>query len=161
VVVQGSLEVLGIPITGWISSAGILSLVGLFLRRDVALRKLSHTEAADLRDSYAAELAGVRAERVEDRRRHQEERVEDRDAYMRLEKHMRDMLGMSDQRHKECEDDRKAMRQHVTKLEQDITGLNRKIIEYSAERAVSLDPSRTPHASASAERVRDITNGDK
>lgn len=147
-------ELFGIPITGWITSSGILALVGLFLRRDIALRKLSSTEAGDLRDLYAKELAAVRAERGQDR-----------EEALRVELHLRQMVDQSDRRHEECEISRRLMRTEMDEMHSEIAGLKRQVPAVSADTLTVLEGRRpsevAPHAAASAERVRKITEGDK
>lgn len=146
-------ELVGIPITGWITSGGIVTLVGLFMRRDIALRKLSSTEAGDLRDLYAKELAAVRAERGQDR-----------EEALRVEKHLRDMVEMSDKRHEECEIARRDMRAEMDDMHAEINGLKRQIPAASADKLLVLEgrPSETaPLAAASASRVKTITENGK
>jgi chromosome segregation ATPase len=152
------LEFLGIPITGWISSAGIVTLVGLFFRRDVALRKISSSEAGDLRDHYAEELKALR-EKLNSQEQH----------FTSMEKHWREMLEASDHRHEECEKARQAMRRELSDMHDEIAGLKRQISITSANKLIELEgngaprPSEVaPHATASAARVKDIAkNGDK
>lgn len=144
------LELFGIPITGWITSGGIITLVGLWWRRDVALRKISSSEAGDLRDLYAKELAAVRAERAQDR-----------EEALNVEKHLRDMVNQSDKRHEECEAARQLMRKEMDEMHDEIAGLKRQIPAASADKLLVMDgrsPSEiAPHAAASAERVKRIT----
>lgn len=148
------LEIFGIPITGWISSGGIIALVGLWFRRDIALRKLSSTEAGDLRDLYAKELAAVRTERAQDR-----------EEALKVEVHLRKMVEMSDKRHEECEEARQAMRKEMDEMHNEIAGLKRQIPVASADKLMVLDgrlPSEAaPHAAASAERIKNYAEGDK
>lgn len=147
------LELFGIPITGWITSGGIITLVGLWWRRDIALRKISQSEAGDLRDSYAEELKAVRAERAQDRK----------DA-LGVEKHLREMVDQSDKRHEECEISRRNMRIEMDEMHAEIAGLKRQVPAVSADKLLMMEGASelAPHAAASAERVRDITgNGDK
>lgn len=146
------LELFGIPITGWITSGGIIALVGLWWRRDVALRKISSTEAGDLRDLYAKELAALR-----------KERTQDREDALTVEKHLREMVDMSDKRHAECEVSRQEMRQEMDKMHAEIAGLKRQVPAVSADKLLVLEgvSEVAPHAAASAERVKKITETDK
>lgn len=135
-----------------ITASGIISLVGLWWRRDVALRKISSSEAGDLRDLYAAELAAVRAERAQDRE----------DA-LTVEKHLRQIINESDRRHEECEAMRRTMRTEMDAMHDEIAGLKRQIPAASADKLLIMEgngikPSEAaPHAAASAERVKRLT----
>lgn len=145
------LELFGIPITGWISASSLLALVGLFLRRDIALRKISSSEAGDLRDHYASELAEVRSQRLQDR-----------EEFLKIEKHMRGLIEDSDRRHEECEDARRLMRTEMNGMHDEIAGLKRQIPVASADRLILLEgrPSAVaPHAAASAARVKEAGGG--
>jgi hypothetical protein len=119
-----------------ISASGIVTLVGLWWRRDIALRKLSTGEAGDIRDHYAKELTRYADE---------------------VERVIRRQL--------ECETRERALRDRVMTLEDEITGLKRQIAERSADRLMVLDgrtPSESaPHAAASAERVKKIVENGK
>lgn len=111
-----------------ISASGIITLVGLWWRRDVALRKLSSTEAGDLRDHYAAEL-----------QRYIEE------------------IDRISTRQLACEGREEKLRGRVRHLEDEVAGLHRQIARYSSDSLLILeDKDRAPEATASAERVKDI-----
>lgn len=148
------LEILGIPITGWLTSGGIFTLVGLWWRRDIALRKISSSEAGDLRDHYAEELAAVR-----------KERMTDREEFLRIEKYMREMIDASDAKHRECEDARQKMRVEMDTMHEEIAGLRRQVPIASADTLLVLEGSKpseaAPHAAASAERVKKIVENGK
>lgn len=139
-----------------ITASGIVSLVGLWWRRDVALRKIASSEAGDLRDAYAKELAAVRSERQHDR-----------EQALVLEKYLRGMIEDSDRRHEECETARRAMRNEMDGMHDEIRGLKRQIPDISADRLVLLEGSRVkpsdtaPYAAASAARVKSITENGK
>lgn len=111
-----------------ISTSGIVTLAGLWWRRDVALRKLSTSEAGDIRDHYAAEL----------------------------ERYVKEIERVS-KRQLECEGREQTLRERVRKLESEILGLHRQIARYSAEEAMLLDSDEAPLGAASAHRVRKIT----
>lgn len=110
-----------------LSAGGIVTLVGLWWRRDVALRKISSSEAGDIRDHYAAEV-----------KRYSEEM--DRVVARQLA----------------CEQREQALRERVMTLEEDIRGLHRQIARYSSDQLVVLEEGNAPAAAASAERVRKI-----
>ncbi len=137
-----------------LSTSGIITLVGLWWRRDIALRKLASSEAGDLRDSYAAELAAVRAERNLDR-----------ENAIKVEKHLRGLIEDGDRRHEECEISRRNMRKEMDEMHEEIAGLKRQVPIASADQLLIMEGAaeHAPHAAASAERVKEIgeRNGDK
>jgi hypothetical protein len=138
-----------------LSTGGIVTLVGLWWRRDIALRKISSSEAGDLRDHYAKELAEVRSQRLLDRQE-----------FLKIEKHLRGMIEDSDRRHEECETARRAMRIEMDNMHAELEGLKRQVPVASADKLLVLEgngqkPSDiAPHAAASAGRVKRIGEGD-
>lgn len=139
----------------WLTGGGVFALVGLWWRRDIALRKISSSEAGDLRDHYAEELGSVRLERVSDR-----------EEALKVERHLREMIQLSDRRHEECENARVEDRKERARMQEDIDGLKRQVPEASANMLLVLEgngkPSEVaPHAAASAERVKKITGDGK
>jgi hypothetical protein len=133
-------------VTRLLSTSGIIGLLGLWWRRDIALRKISAGEAGDLRDHYAAELAEVRSQRLQDR-----------EEFLKIEKHLRDMISAADDRQVECDRDRRQMRKEIDGLHSELAGVRRQIPGLSADKVVLLgDPERAPHAVASAPRVKSI-----
>lgn len=128
-----------------ITALGITSLVGLFWRREVNLRKLSNENTADIRDHYAGEVKALR-DRLEANLK----------TFRDLETHWRDMLDASDRRHKECEDARHELRKELTDMHSELAGLKRQIARYSSDKAILLEDDKAPMAQASAERVKNI-----
>lgn len=127
--------------------------LGAILHYRLGMRKLTVEDEADQRDDYAVELAALR-----------NERRQDREDALKIEKHLRDMIELSDTRHAECEDSRRAMRVEVDEMHAEIAGLKRQIPEVSADALLKLEgngkPSETaPHAAAAAARVKKITEG--
>jgi hypothetical protein len=137
----------------WLTGGGVFALVGLWWKRDVALRKISSGEAGDLRDHYAEELSSIRSERAQDRT----------DA-LKVETHLREMIELSDRRHAECEAARVVDRQERTKMQDDIDGLKRQIPQVSTDRLLVLEgkPSEiAPHSTAAAKRLKENGEGGK
>jgi septal ring factor EnvC (AmiA/AmiB activator) len=78
--------------------------------------------------------------------------------------HYADELERVIKRQHDCENREEALRDRVAALEDEVTGLKRQIIRYSADAVAFLEgkncPSTaTPHAAASAERVSKIMEG--
>lgn len=131
----------------WLTGGGVFALVGLWWKRDVALRKISSSEAGDLRDHYAGELAAVR-----------KERLQDREEFLKLEKHLRTIIEESDRRHSECESARQVMRREMGAMQDEIAGLKRQVPKASADQLLILEgrPSEVaPHSTAAARRIKD------
>lgn len=142
--------------------AGLLlggTALGVVLRYKLGRQKIAAADEADIRDHYAEELAAVRAERLLDR-----------ENWMRLEKHLREALSLSDRRHAECEAARQSLRQELDEMHRDrqkdreeIDGMKIQLKRYSADTLLVLEgsgekPSEVaPHATASAPRVKKIT----
>jgi hypothetical protein len=137
-----------------LSTGGIVTLVGLWWRRDIALRKIASSEAGDLRDDYAVELAAVRNERHKDRL-----------DFLEIERHLRDLIRSSDARHAECEEARQEMRLEMNRMHDEIAGLKSQLRMVSTDRVVELGPGEgpsAPHARAAATRMKDrLEGGDK
>lgn len=132
------------------------TLVGVFLRYRLGLKKLASGDVADIRDHYAKEVSALRA------------KLNDQEGHFRsMEKHWREMLENSDRRHEECEKARAELRAELEDLHSEIRGLRDQIRRYSAdtllilEGATGLPSIKAPEAVASAERVKRITEGDK
>jgi hypothetical protein len=135
----------------WLAIGPLLTLVGLWWRRDVALRKISSSEAGDLRDHYAEELKSVRLERIQDRAE-----------ALKVEKHLREMIQLSDHRHEECEKARIIDRGERAHMQAEIDGLKLQIPRLSAdallilEKSGSVKPSEiAPHSTAAAKRLKE------
>lgn len=145
-------EVLG-TIPGWITSAGIVTILGVVLRYRLGWRKQTLGDDADIRDHYAQEVAALRG-KLDGQGAH----------FLSLEKHWRDILEGSDRRHQECEEARQAMRREINKMHEEIAGLRTQIRAASTDRVLRMeeDPPPAPHARAAAKRVKNIIeDGDK
>lgn len=118
-------------------------------------RGQSMSSEEQIRDHYAKEVKILR------------DRVDAKDEqFVRIERHWRTMLQEEERRHEECRQDREALRDRVTTLENELTGVKRQIADYSSDRLMVLEgatgggtkPSDVaPHAAASAPRVKHIT----
>jgi chromosome segregation ATPase len=134
---------------GWVTSAGVLGILGLVVRWQLGLRRIGvdaqqvdNADEADIRDHYAQEIAAMRLQLTEQ---------DDRN---------RTKLERADQRIEECMEGRDELRARIRELEETVDGLKRQIVRYSADTAIELDPS--PMVRDAAERVRDIQeNGDR
>lgn len=119
-------------IRGWLGTGGIITLVGLWWRRDIQMRKLKNDDEADIRDHYAAELVALR------------------EKLMDMERHYREMLERSDKRHEECQRDREDMRCKMNEQAMELEGLRRKVAMISQDRFTVLeDPASAPETSRS------------
>lgn len=129
------------------------TLVGVFLRYRLGLKKLASGDVADIRDHYAQEVSALRTQVLT----HEEHSN-------RMEKHWRDMLERSDRRHEECEIARLAMRSELETLHSEIRGLRDQILRYSSGAVLAIEAEPSPEVRAAAQRVRQIVDkreGDK
>lgn len=133
-----------------VSASGLfVSMLGILAKLMLGKGQLINASEADIRDHYAEELAALRKERADDKAE-----------FARVERHLRDMASESDRRHSECESARAEDRRERSRMQDEIDGLKRQVPELSADKLMRLEgkPSEiAPHAAASAERVKKIT----
>lgn len=129
------------------------TLLGVLLRYRLGVKKLVSDETGDIRDHLAGEIKALRGELNLQETNFRE-----------VEKHLREMLTVSDKRHAACEQAREENRNEIMGLHREIDaqrneieGLKRQIARYSADHMIEVTDA--PHATASAERV--ITELDK
>ena len=76
--------------------------------------------------------------------------------------HLATELDRVTKRQRECEVREGELRERLSRAEDEISGLKRQVARYSADQLTLLEqgyPLKAPHASASADRVRKITEG--
>lgn len=149
---------------GWITSAGVVGLLGLLLRYqlgrqklqidaaqvDINAQQIANTDEADIRDHYAEEVKELRAALKEQSARHQQRENEMDDRYRRL-------LQESEARHEECQTQRRELRHDMDRLLDEMAGLRRTIVQYSAEGVVRLGEISGARASEEVERAAHST----
>lgn len=142
-------EIIG-TIPGWITSAGVVTLIGIVLRYRLGWRKLGDADDADIRDHYAQEVAALRG-KLDGQEAH----------FLSLESHWRTILEGSDRRHQECEEARQLLRIEMNKMHEEIAGLKSQIRAASTDRVLRMeeDPPEAPHSRAAAKRVKNINDG--
>lgn len=123
------------------------------LRFGLGWRKQTLDSDEQIRAILTTEMAAMRAERAADK-----------EGFGKVEKRLREMVGVSDQRHEECEESRRAMRREMDGMHDEITGLKRQVIAQSADAVLRLDarPSEVaPHSVAAAKRIKENGEGGK
>jgi hypothetical protein len=131
------LELFGVQL-GTVFQGGTLAILLAALiaywRREVSIRGHDNADKADVRDTLLETLD-----------------------------HLTARMKSAEDRQRECEERETVLRRRVSKCEDEVTGLKRQIIRYSAETVQFLEgqcPSDlAPEAVASAERVTKITEG--
>ena len=147
-----SAEFIG-TIPGWITaistSTGVVTLVTMYWRRGIALRKLNieqniadNMDAADIRDHYADEVQKLR-ERLDTQAKGFREQIAEIDGHYkdiieRLEKRYTDASDAAMKRHEECMADRDKLRNEVMILRNEINGLVRVVTQASIDRVIAL-----------------------
>lgn len=134
------------------------------LRFGLGWRKQTLDSDEQIRAILTTEMAAMRAERAADKDALRAERAADKEGFGKVEKHLREMVGVSDQRHEECEESRRAMRREMDGMHDEITGLKRQVIAQSADAVLRLDarPSEVaPHSVAAAKRIKENGEGGK
>lgn len=131
--------------------------LGVVLRYRLGMRKLALADEANIRDHYAKEVA-----RYVDKMGAQERRFDDKASvqekhFLDVEKHLREMIATSDKRHEECEFARAEDRRDRSRMQDEIDGLKRQIVRYSAEGVLVLgEHPPSPMVASAAKRVRKI-----
>lgn len=155
-------EFLG-TIPGWITSAGVLGMLGLLLRYKLGWKRLTIQDETNIRDHYAKEVASLR------------EKLSNQENYFKsLEAHWRTLMENSDRRHEECEEARRSLRneleelhkerrddrEEMSRMQAEIDGLKRKISDQSVDKLLILEergrPSEVaPESYKAAQRRKD------
>jgi hypothetical protein len=134
-------------IPSWITSAGILTMLGLLLRWQIQNRQIGAGDTANIRDHYAKEVASLRASLHSQANQFRQ----DLDA---MDKRYRDIIAASEERHEECQADRDKLRQEVGILRDEINGLVRVITQASIDRVVMLGENVPEDIKAAAARAQ-------
>lgn len=135
---------------GWITSAGVLGLLGLLVRYQLGVKKLEieakqvsinaaatdNADEADIRDHYADEVRQLRTRLDDQSKRHGDD----------LEK--------VENRLRECRDREEELLDSVRALKDTVSGLIRIIAQASASQAISLSPAASAEITAAARRVQ-------
>lgn len=131
--------------------AGLLlggTALGVVLRYKLGMRKLALADEADIRDHYAQEVARY-VEKLAAQEKH----------FLDVEKHLRELIAISDRRHEECEAARSEDRRQRIAMQDEIDGMKRQILRYSAEGVLVMSEQPSEKVAAAAERVKKITDG--
>lgn len=124
------------PFTGtlaqWITSAGIIALIGILLRNQQINRKMTHDESGNLRTHTGVELGSLR-EQIIKMGEHHLEREREIDDRWRL------LLKESEDRHAECQRQREELGAKVSALGEELTGTKRQFIHFQ-QRFIDLAP---------------------
>jgi hypothetical protein len=134
-------------IPGWITSAGVLTMLGLLFRWQVQNRQIGQGDTLNIRDHYAKEVASLRA-------RLDTQAGQFRQDLDAMDKRYREIIGQSEKRHEECLNDRDKLRQEVGILRDEINGLVRVITQASIDRVVMLGEDVPEDIRAAAERAQ-------
>jgi branched-subunit amino acid aminotransferase/4-amino-4-deoxychorismate lyase len=121
----------------WISSAGIIAFIGLYVKYELGRRKLGNDDVFDIRQHYATEVAALRGRLVE------------------VEAHYRRMLKDVEEQHEECKRDREQLHLVVNGLKSELNGLKRQMSRYSTDKLVILEDT-APQASKAARRLKEV-----
>jgi hypothetical protein len=143
-------EFLG-TLPGWLTSAGVLTMVGLLLRWQVLNRQIGQGDTINIRDHYAKEVGSLRSSLHAQAARFRD----DLDA---MDKRYREILASAEERHEECLADRDKLRQEVGILRDEINGLVRVITQASIDRVVMLGDVVPIEIKEAAERAQDYIN---
>lgn len=173
-------------VPGWITSGGIMGILGLLIYWQLGNRKISvdsdvqqNVDKADIRDHYADEVAALRKRLDEAGQRNVlaqtqiEERYKTlltvaetryRTATAEIEEHYKGALKAAEQRHDECVADRDALRNEVRALYDEVAGLRRQITTQATDRVLALGQAGaeppSEHVLGAAERMKDrLDNG--
>jgi len=152
---------------GWITSAGVLSILGIIVRWHLGQRKLQieaqqvevnalgvrNTDEADIRDHYAEEVKQLREQLNGQGERH-------RNQILAIEQRHREQMDAAERRHDDCVKIREELRDQVSALKDLVAGLRRVIVQASASQAISIagtKPGEVPEdILAAALRVEEV-----
>lgn len=130
--------------------AGLLlggTALGVVLRYKLGVKRLTNENEADIRDHYAAELERL-VGKMDAREKH----------FLDVERHLRELIATSDKRHEECELARSEDRRERAKMQDEIDGMKRQILRYSAEGVLMLSEQPSDAVSRAAKRVSKIVS---
>lgn len=159
-------EILG-TIPGWITSGGILTLIGILLRNQVQNRRLGIDKLAAeaVADVSVGGLLATEVKELRDRLDKQSTKFEaaldavkkqHADAMDEQDRRHRDAMDASERRHEECLKDREGLRGEVSILRDEINGMVRVITQASIDRVVMLGdvvPNDIKDAAARAQQL--------
>lgn len=149
---------------GWITASGVTGILWIVAHWQLGVRKVAveaqqvrvnaaqveHVDEADIRDHYADEVRQLR-ERLDAQAERHVRRESD------IEERYRKLLREADERHEACQDANKDLREEVERVKEELGGLRRQILRYSADGVILLehDPTGAPSQEvvAAAERV--------
>lgn len=132
-------------VPGWITSAGVLGILGIVVRWQLGLRKLNveaqqvsvnaqqvhNADEADIRDHYAQEVAVLR------------QRLDEKD-----ERH-REAMATADLRHDQCIKSRDDMRKRLEVVEDRLLGTIRQFVTFQQKVGLAIPPAqRSPEIAA-------------
>lgn len=129
----------------WLTATGTVALLGVILRHLQVMKRLALGDTADIRDHYAEEL----------KRKNEQDAAREKQ-FMELERHLREMATLSDERYAECVSERDGLRT-------DLESLKLQFKAASVDRLLTLEgrPSEiAPHSTAAAKRIKE-NGGDK
>lgn len=138
---------------GWITSASVVTLLGMLLRHHIQHGRLTlddraqkATSEAAIRDHYAQEVNALRGQLDRQSKSFREDLAS-------LEKQWRDLLREAEERHEQCLKDRDALRERVSDLEDELRGLIRLITQASVDRVLMLGEDIPADVRHAAQRV--------
>lgn len=176
-------EVPGIfgTVSSWISAGGIMGILSLLVWFLLGKGKLNveamaerHADEADVRDTYAEIVAGLREEREKQAAEHQRQLADVEARYSRniavaethyqealkiAEERHSNALAAAEQRHAECERQREQLTGKVRSLEQKVAGMEDQLRTQASDRVLALEGSGERPSGLvadSARRVKDI-----
>lgn len=124
---MGMPEIIG-TIPQWLTFGAVTTFAGLLLKHRLGWRGQTLKAEEDMRDHYALEVEALR-----------KQRLDDAEKFTKVEKHLREMIGESDRRHEECEVARRELRKELDVMHNELTGLKRQIIRYSAHKVAVME----------------------
>lgn len=154
---------------GWITavstSTGVVTLITMYWRRGIAIRKLGiekaiadNVDAADIRDHYADEVQKLR-DRLDKQAESFRGRLDEidghyRDIISKLEQRYTEASKAAQIRHEECMADRDKLRNEVSILRNEINGLVRVITQASIDRVIALGDDVSDEIKEAAARAQ-------
>jgi hypothetical protein len=168
-------------VSSWISAGGIMGILSLLVwfllgksKLHVEAMTAKHADSADVRDTYAEIVAGLRQERADQANQHQQQLADVETRYSRnvaiAERHYQDALKTAEERHAlalkaaenrhaECERKCEELVGKVRCLEQKVRGMEDQLRSQASDRVLVLESSGEQPSEAvadSARRVKDI-----
>lgn len=127
-----------------VTAGGVVALVGLFFKRDEALRKLSGSAIADVMDHYDKELIRI---------------MEREGILIARNEALTKRLEEVEDRQRQCEERERISRKRLIKAEQEIAGLLRSMAANSTDKLVILE-SEVPLSVEAAKRIKKMHEDD-